>query len=332
MRALLAARALRRRYVIALLGCAAVAWPIKVRAQQSRIYRIGYLAPARIPHLIEALQQGLREFGYIEGRNLTIEYRFEQGGMATIDALAAELVQLNPDMIVTVGSPPVVAAKRATSTIPIVMATAGDPLSLGVVESLARPGGNVTGVTLFGSELSGKRVELLKEAVPGAARIAVLGNGRNVLTKLLWQGTLTATKPLGLEARLFQVQELADLPSIFSAIAQYGADGLIVLSDALFNSSRQTIVGLAAKHHLPTVYEAKDFADAGGLISYGPNIDEMTRRSAAFVDRILKGAKPADLPIQQPTKVELVINHGTARALGLIIPHGLLARADEVIE
>jgi putative ABC transport system substrate-binding protein len=212
------------------------------------------------------------------------------------------------------------------------MATAGDPLGLGIVESLARPGGNVTGVTLYASELSGKRVEVLKEVVPGATRIAVLGNRGGPSTKLFWQETLTAIRPLGLEAHLFQVAQIAEFPEIFKAIAQDGADGLIVLSDALFNSMRRTIVGFAAEYHLPTVYEAREFAEAGGLISYGPNIDEMTRRSAAFVDKILKGAKPADLPIEQPTKFELVINQVSAKGLDLTIPPGLLARADEVIE
>jgi putative ABC transport system substrate-binding protein len=212
------------------------------------------------------------------------------------------------------------------------MATAGDPLSTGIVASLAHPGGNVTGVTLYGSELSGKRVEVFKEAVPGIARIAVLGNGKSPLTQLLWPQTQSAAGPLGLEARLFLVQEPADLSAAFEAMALDGADGVVILCDALFNSVRRTIIALAAQHRLPAMYEAREFIVDGGLISYGPNIADMTRRSAAFVDKILKGAKPGDLPIEQPTQFELVINLKTAKALGLTISDKMLALAQEAIE
>ena len=305
--------------------------PSRARPQPSKIYRIGYLAPARIPHLIEAFQDGLRKLGYIEGQNLTIEYRFQDGG-TVLDALAAELVRLNPDIIVTVSTPPAIAAKGATTTIPIVMATAGDPLGSGIAASLSHPGGNITGVTLYASELAGKRLQVFKEAVPGIARVAVLGNGKSPLTALLWQQTQSAARPLRLEARLFVVQEPGDLSAAFEAIAQDGSDGVVVLADALFNSVRQTIIALAAKYRLPTMYEGREFIQDGGLISYGPNITEMTRRSAVYVDKILKGAKPGDLPIEQPTVFELVINLKTAKALGLTIPHNLLVLADEVIE
>jgi putative ABC transport system substrate-binding protein len=212
------------------------------------------------------------------------------------------------------------------------MATAGDPLSSGIVTSLAHPGGNITGVTLYGGELAGKRLEVFKKSVPAIARIAALGNQKNPLSLLFWQQTQAAARPLGLDARLYMVQEPRDLSTTFEAVARDGADGIVVLSDALFNSVRQTIIALAAQHRLPAMYEASRFVEDGGLISYGPNIDDMTRRSAAYVDKILKGAKPADLPIEQPTKFDLVINLKTAKALGLTIPENLLIVADKVIE
>ena len=303
----------------------------RAQSQSSKTYRIGYLALVKIPHLIEALQDGLRKFGYVEGENLKTEYRVLQGGSATLDALAAELVRLSPDLIVTVGTPPALAAKRATTTIPIVMATVGDPAGLGIVASLGHPGGNVTGVTLYSSELSGKRVEVLKQAVPGIARIAVLGNGSSPLTQLLWQQTQMAAQLARLDARLFTVQEPGELSAAFKTMVQDGANGVVILSDSVFNSVRRAIIALAM-HRLPAVYEAREFVLDGGLISYGPNIAEMSRRSAAVVNKVLKGAKPADVPIEQPTEFELVINLRTAKALDLIVPHNLLVLADEVIE
>jgi putative tryptophan/tyrosine transport system substrate-binding protein len=325
----------RRGFVTLLLGAAMMLRSAQSHAQPqaSKIYRMGYLAPARIPHLIEALQEGLRKFGYVEEKNLKIEYRFPQGGAAALDALAAELVRLSPDVIVTVATAPAIAAKRATTTIPIVMATAGDPLGSGIVSSLAHPGGNITGVTLFGGELAAKRVGVFKEAVPGIASIAVLGNARGPLTaELFWPQTQAAARSLGLEARLYAVQKLSDLSMAFERMAQDHVDGLVVLSDALFNSARETIIGLAARHRLATIYEAREFVADGGLLSYGPNIAKMTLRSAAFIDKILKGAKPGDLPIEQPTEFELVINLKTAKVLGLTIPDKILTTADEVIE
>jgi putative tryptophan/tyrosine transport system substrate-binding protein len=324
----------RREFITLLCATAAMLGLVLSRAQpqSSKTYRIGYLALAKIPHLLEALQDGLRKFGYVEGENLKTEYRVLQGGSATLDALAAELVRLSPDLIITVGTPPAIAAKRATTTIPIVMATVGDPIGVGMVASLGHPGGNVTGVTLYSSELSGKRVEVLKQAVPGIARIAVLGNGSSPLTQLTWQQTQMATQSARLDARLFTAQEPGELSAAFEAMVQDGANGVVVLSDSLFNSARRTIIALAATHRLPAVYEAREFAADGGLISYGPNITEMSRRSAAVVDKILKGASPADVPIEQPTEFELVINLKTAKALGLTVPHNLLVLADEVIE
>ena len=322
---------MKRREFITLLGGAAVAWPLAARAQQPvKIYRLGYLAPARIPHLIDALLTGLRELGYVEGKNIKIEYRY--GGTATLDELAAQLVDLHPDAIITVATPPAIAAKRATTTIPIVMATAGDPVRSGIVASFARPGGNVTGVTLYGSELSAKRVEVLKEALPRTTRLAALGNARNPYSQHSWEDMEPAARALGLDPHLFMGQGLGDLSETFAAMERERANAVLVLSDALFNSARLQIIALASKHHLPAMYEAREFVEDGGLISYGPDIAEMTRRSATLVDKVLKGVRPADLPIEQPTTFTLATNLKTAKALGLIIPPGLLARADEVIE
>jgi putative ABC transport system substrate-binding protein len=322
---------MRRREFITLLGGTTATWPLTVRAQQSsKIYRLGYLAPAPIPHLIRALVSTLRELGYVEGKNLKIEYRY--GGSETLDSLAAELVELHPDALVTVATPPALAAKRATKTIPIVMATAGDPVGIGVVSSYAKPGGNITGVTLYSTELTAKRLELLNEAVSGLRRIAFLANGKNIYNKMLWDEAEPAARALGLEPHLFSLQEASDLARTFVEMERKGANALVVLSDALFNSLRRQIIALATEHHLPAMYEAREFVEDGGLISYGPDIAEMTRRSATFVDKVLKGVNPADLPIEQPTRFELVINMKSARALGLTLSPTLLARADEVIE
>jgi putative tryptophan/tyrosine transport system substrate-binding protein len=321
---------MRRRDFICILAVAA-AWPIIARAQQaSKVYRLGYLAPARIQHLEDALIGALRDLGYVGGQNLKIEYRFGVG--EGLDALAAELVELKPDLIVTVATAQALAAKRATTTIPVVMATAGDPLGLGVVTSLARPGGNVTGVTLYATELSAKRIELFREAFPSIKRLACLANAKNPYGQVVWQETEPAARSLGLEPMLFQLQKLGDLPATFREMEGKDANALIVFSDALFNSARRQIVALAAEHRLPAMYEGREFVEEGGLISYGPNIVEMTQRSAAFVDKILKGANPADLPIEQPTRFELAINAKSAKALGLSLSPILLARADEVIE
>jgi putative tryptophan/tyrosine transport system substrate-binding protein len=322
---------MRRRDFISLLGAAAVLCSTRSRAQQpSKTYLIGVLT-AQIPSLIKALKDGLRKLGYIEGQNLKVEYRFLSTGGPSAETLAAELVKLGPDIIITVGTVATIAAKRATTTIPIVMAPVADPVAAGIVTSLAHPGGNVTGTMLYGFELAGKRVDVFKAAVPEIARIAVLGT-RSQLTQLLWPKTQTAAGPLGLEARLFTVQDPEELFATFDAIAQDNANGLLVLADPLFNSARQIIIALAAKHRLPAIYEDREFVQDGGLISYGPNIAEMTRRSAAFVDKILKGARPGDLPIEGPTEYELVINLKTAKTLGLSIPEKLLIVADEVIE
>jgi putative ABC transport system substrate-binding protein len=324
---------MRRRDFISLVGAAVTLCSSRSRAQQpSKTYLIGYLALAEIPYLFKAWKDGMRKLGYIEGHNLRVEYRSLPAEGASADALAAELVKLGPDVIIAVGTAMTIAAKRATTTIPIVMTPVADPLRAGIVTSLAHPGGNITGTTLYGSELAGKRVEVFKQAVPAITRVAALGNGTSLLTQLLWPETQTAVRSLRLEARLFTVQDSSELSATFEAIAQDNASGVLVLADALFNSVRATIIALAAKHRLPAMYEDREFVQDGGLISYGPNIADMMRRSAAFVDKILKGAKPGELPIEQPTEYELVINLKTAKALGLSIPDKMLMLADEVIE
>jgi ABC-type uncharacterized transport system substrate-binding protein len=323
---------IKRRSFITLLGGAA-AWPLAARAQQApKAARLGYLAPASNPDLQQALLGGLRDLGYVEGQNLAIEYRFMLGQAKSYDELAAELAGLAPDAIVVVGTPPALAAKRQTTTIPIIMAPAADPLRSGLVASLSRPGGNVSGVSLYGSELARKRMEVFKEAVVEMKRIAVLSNAENPLHRFLWDDLQPVGPALGLQFRLFVVSDLDKLPALFSTMKQDGFDALSLLSDAQFFSARRQISSLAAMHRLPAMYESRESVADGGLISYGASIPDLTRRATAFVLKVINGAKPADLPIEQPTKFELAINLRTAKALGLTVPDTLLARADEVIE
>jgi putative tryptophan/tyrosine transport system substrate-binding protein len=323
---------IRRRDFITLLGGAA-AWPLAAHAQQPpRAARLGYLAPASNPDLQQALLGGLRDLGYVEGQNLAIEYRFMLGQSKTYDEFAAELAGLAPVAIVVVGTPPALAAKRQTTTIPIIMAPAADPLRTGLVASLSRPGSNVTGVSLYGSEIARKRMEIFKEAVVGIQRVAVLGNAENPLHRFLWDDLQPIGPALGLQFRLFVVSDLGKIPAVFSTMKQDGFDAMTLLSDAQFFSARRQISNLAAMHGLPAMYESRESVDDGGLISYGANIPDLTRRAAAFVVKVINGAKPADIPVEQPTKFELIINLKTARGLGLEIPPMLLVRADEVIE
>jgi putative ABC transport system substrate-binding protein len=325
---------MRRRDLIALVGGAVLApYPIAARAQQpAKVARIGYLAPARLSNLIEALTAGFRDLGYVEGQNLAIEYRFALGQTKSYDELAQELIRLDPAAIVLTGTSAALALKRQTTTIPIILAPIADPVALGLAKSLTRPGGNVTGVTMYGTELAHKRLEILKEMMVGIRRIAALANAENPLHPFLWDDIQPIGPLLGLELRLFTISDLDELPTMFSAIKRDGFDALTLFSDAQFFSARRRIAELAATHRLPAMYESRDFVEDGGLISYGPDVPDLSRRAAAFVVKILNGAKPADLPIEQPTKFELVINLKTARTLGLDVSGALLARADEIIE
>jgi putative ABC transport system substrate-binding protein len=281
--------------------------------------------------LWDVFRQGLRELGYVEGRNLAIESRSADGKAERLPALAAELVRGQPDLIVTAGAPAAMAAKQATTTIPIVMASVGDPVVLGLVASLARPGGNITGLTNVSIELAGKRVELLKVMVPRVSRVAILTDEANPVGEFSVNQTETAAASIGLTLRVFGVRGPSEFASAFAAMLKAQVGALIVGPSAMFQGQRRRLVELAQNHRLPTVFTVREYTEAGGLMSYGPNNPEMYRRTASFVDKILKGAKPADLPVEQPTKLELIILRA-ARAIGLTIPQSLLRRADEVIE
>jgi putative ABC transport system substrate-binding protein len=327
---------MRRREFITLLGSAAAAWPFAARAQQGeRIRRVGVLETVSVmlnAANYDALRQGLRELGYVEGRNLVIEYRSADGRTGRFPDLAAELVRRDVDLIITRGTPAALAAKNVTATIPIVMAASGDPVGTHLVVSLARPGGNLTGLSSVVSDLYGKRVELLKEMVPAAAVIANFFNLSNPASPLELKETETATRSLGLRSLRFDVRNGDDIRRAFDAADREPGVALVVQPDGVLQHHRETITELAAKHRLPAIYAAREFIDAGGLALYGVSYPDLYRRAATYVDRIFKGAKPADLPIEQPTRFELVINLKTAKALGLTIPPTLLARADEVIE
>ena len=328
----------KRRAFITLLGGAAAAWPLAVSAQQvGKVPRIGYLSPGSAsPGPLayhDEFQRELRELGYIEGRNIVVEYRFADGKFDRLDQLASELVGLNVDIIVSVVTQASLAAKNATSTIPIVIVSVADPVGAGLVSSLARPGANVTGTSAMTSEVIGKSLSLLKETVPTVSPVAVLWNPNNVTYQgqILRETEVSAGK-LGVELQTFGVRAPDDFDRTFAAITSARAASLLVLPDPLFSAYTARIADLADKSHLPAMYGLKDDVAAGGLLAYGPKYADLYRRAASYVDKILKGAKPADLPVEQPTKFEFVINLKTAKTLGITIPPGVLAIADEVIE
>jgi len=300
--------------------------------QPTKVRKIGYLASASaLGPLEEAFRQGLRELGYVEVKNIAIEYRFAQGKLDRLFDLAAELVRLKVEVIVTPGTLDAFAARRATTTIPIVMAASGDAVATGLVASLARPGGNVTGLTALARELSGKRLELLKEAVPGLSRVAVLWNAANPDKARDLEETQVAAGALRLQLQSLEVRAPNDLESAFRATNGKRVGALFTLTDTLTITHQSRIVDLATKRGLPTLFQTRDFVDAGGLMSYGPNDADLYRRAATYVDKILKGAKPGELPVQQPTRFELVINLKMAKKIGITIPPEMLARADKVI-
>jgi putative ABC transport system substrate-binding protein len=311
---------------------------VEARAQQpKKIYRIGYLAPGNAAGdsiRTEAIRLALRERGYIEGQNIAIEYRYGEGKRRVYPELAAELVRLKVDIILVTGGYPVMrAVKNATKTIPIVMTGAGlDPVEAGLVESLARPGGNVTGLTNLNTELVGKRLELFKEAVPKLARVAVIYEPGSVNHELQLKELQTAARPLGLTIRSWELRGAYDFEKVFAAVSKERPDGLYVPPGPLNTSNRKRIVDFTLKSRLPAMWGNREFVDAGGLMSYAADLADSYRRVAYYVDRILKGAKPADLPVEQPTKFEFVINLKTAKQIGLTIPPDVLARADRVIK
>ena len=327
---------MKRREFISLVGAAA-AWPLAARAQQvGKTPKIGYLgvsSPSLEPHYVEAFRQKLRELGHVEGKNIAIEYRWAEGQDDRLPNLASELVRLKPDVIVTTGTPGAVAAMQATKTIPIVMASSADPVGSGLVASLARPGGNVTGFTILGPELEGKRLELLKQAVPGLSRLAVLWNPSNPGIVSYFETVKNAGRALQISlGPVVEVRRSDELDSAFTAIASARPHALVVIADRFLLSHRKQIVEFAAVKRLPTMYPYREYVDAGELMSYAPSNIELFLGTAIYVDKILKGAKPGDLPIQEPTKFELVINLKTAKALGLDVPLHLQQLANEMIE
>jgi putative tryptophan/tyrosine transport system substrate-binding protein len=303
--------------------------------QQKKIPRIGILLPnlpAVTPQLLKAFQQGLRELGYVEGENIVIEYRFGEGKSERYPYLATELVQLKVDVIVTSSTPAIESVKNATSTIPIVMAASAEPVGSGLIASLDRPGGNITGSTMLSPELSGKRLELLKETVPRLSRVAVLWNPRNISSVASWRESQLAAVGLKIRVQSIEVRSPSDFHNLSEALSKARFQALNVVRDPLISAHLTRVVEFAAKSRLPTIYEAEEFVNAGGLMSYGTSHPDLYRRAASYVDKILKGAKPADLPVEQPMKFELVINLKTAKQIGLTIPQSVLYRADKVIK
>jgi putative ABC transport system substrate-binding protein len=327
----------RRREFIALLGGAAAAWPLAARAQQPTMPVVGFLnyqSQDTIADLLRAFRQGLKDTGYVEGENVAIAYRWAENQIDRLPALAADLVRRQVGVIATSGGPAsAFAAKTATTTIPVVFAVNEDPVRLGLVASLARPGGNLTGINFFSAELVAKRLELLRELVSGAARVAVLVNPANATTS---ESTLrdveAAARTLGLQLKILNASTSSAIDAAFETLARDRTDALFVASDAFFFIRRVQLVNLASRHVVPATYSLREFAEAGGLISYGTNIRDAFHQAGVYAGRILKGAKPAELPVIQSSKFELVINHQTARMLGLTVPPTLLSAADEVIE
>jgi ABC-type uncharacterized transport system substrate-binding protein len=327
--------AMRRREFIS-LATSSIACVFPARAQQSiRLPTIGFLGPnthSAANEWIAAFVQRLSERGWVNGRTISIEYRWADGRADRLANIANEFVKLDVDVIVTSGTPAVQALQQATSTIPIVFATAGDPVGSGLVSSLARPGGNTTGLATLGDEVVGKRLGLLREVVPQLSRLAILGNVSNDFTVLEMTQVQTATRTLGIHGDTFEIRRAQDIAGVFSAIKSR-ADALYICTDAaIIHTNRVQINALALAERLPTMHGSRTYIDGGGLMSYGPNFPDLFRRSADYVDKILRGTKPSEIPVEQPTKFDLVLNLTTAKAIGLAISDALLARADEVID
>jgi len=325
---------LRRRDFITLLGGVTVAWPLAARAQQGKRPIVGFLGdstPLAESERAVAFARRLHDLGWIEGRTIAIEYRWADGRSDRLAEIAAEFARLKVDIIVTGGTPAVMAAKQAAPVIPIVFAAVGDPVGIGIVASLARPGGTVTGLSALTAALAGKRLELLREVVPNLRQLAIMVNVGNPLTVLELGELQAAARPLGLQLDTLEIRRPQDIASALDAV-KGRAEALYVCQDLLTRGSRLRINTLALAARLPVMHASREFIEAAGLMSYGPNFPDLYRRTADYVDKILRGAKPADLPVEQPTKFELVVNLTTAKVLGLEIPSSVLARADEVIE
>jgi ABC-type uncharacterized transport system substrate-binding protein len=328
---------IERRAFLGTLAGGLLAAPLAAEAQPAgKVLRIGFLSltsPSDRPALLDAFRQGLRELGWVEGQNIVIDYRYAEGRVDRLPDLAAGLVRLKVDLIVSWGTQGVTAARNATETIPIVMIAVRDPVGIGLMTSLARPGGNVTGVSGYaGLEIVAKQLELLKEIVPKIRRVAILSNPTNAYHQLAIREVNVVARSLGVQLQLLEARGPNEFDGAFAAMARERVGALLVLSDAMLNSHGTRLADLAARSRLPAAYGVRESVEAGGFMSYGPSFLDLFRRSAAYVDKILKGAKPADLPVEQPTKFELVINLKTAKALGLTIPPSLLQRADQVIE
>ena len=328
---------MRRRKFIALLGGVVAAWPFAARAQHGgKIPRVGFMGnstAALEANLIGPFREGLRERGYEEGRNVEIVFRWAEGRYERFPDLIAELIAANVDIIVTAGTPATLAVKKATSTVPVVMAAIGDPVGTGIVPNLARPGGNITGLSAIAPDLEGKRLELLREVVPHLAHVAFFLNPANEFHTVSMRQALAAAEALNIKLQPREVRKSEDVAAAFAAIVKEKPDGLLILADRIFLHNRQRMMDFAIEHRLPSVNAYRELVEAGGLISYGPSYEEMHRRAADYVDRILKGARPGDLPVEQPTRFTLIVNLKAAKALGLVeVPPMLVARADEVIE
>jgi putative tryptophan/tyrosine transport system substrate-binding protein len=324
-----------RRKFIAALGSSSLAWPLVARAQQRTMPVIGFLstrAPGEDGYLLAAFHQGLGEAGFVERQNVGIEYRFAEDQYDRLPALAADLVRRQVAVIAAPGSPSAPAAKAATTTIPIVFSIGGDPVKLGLVASLNRPGGNLTGVTGLGVELEPKRLELLHELLPTATMIAALVNPNTPAAEVQSRDMQASAHALGLQIYVLQASNERDFEPAFATLVERHADALVIGNDAFFTTRSEQLAALALRHAVPTIFQFREFATAGGLMSYGGSLTDMYRRVGVYAGRILKGEKPADLPVQQSTKVELVINLKTAKTLGLMVSQSILARADEVIE
>jgi ABC-type uncharacterized transport system substrate-binding protein len=325
---------MRRRDLLAWAGGATVVWPLVARGQPARkLKRIGVVEPGSAPDpFFDAFRDGLRELGYTEGRDLLLEVRWAEGESDRLDELAAELVALNVDVIKTLSTPAALAARRATTTIPVVFVGVGDPVGVGLVPSLAHPQGNMTGIANLAPELSAKRLEILREVVPNLTPIGMLWNDTNPSMVLRAQQSEQAAAAMGVTLQSYGVHDLIAFDPAFDAMVSARTAAIMTLADPFTRAHRKRIIDFAAERHLPAIYELREFVTAGGLLSYGPSFRDMERRSAVLVDKILRGVKPADIPVELPTRFELVINLGTARALGLTIPPSILVRADEVIE